>query len=215
MGFTFGPQKLELSFPDEWKDETIYSFKGPEDSGVQHGLLLTVDEAPETDDVQAYAERRLAVLEATLTNLEFLKQAERRHPSQCPAYEVVYKWVPAEGKVVFQKQVWLMADGTAFNFTATFSKKTIQTVGIEVDAIIDSFRTAAQAGATTAGGKSRFALKPSAIKIKKLPGFRKPAPKQPAAKKPPAKKPAVKKPTAKKPAVKKPTTKKPAVKKPR
>jgi hypothetical protein len=38
-----------------------------------------------------------------------------------------------------QKQVYIIIGGKAYNFTSSFSKKTIKTIGTEVDAIIDSF----------------------------------------------------------------------------
>jgi hypothetical protein len=206
MAFTFGDQTFALSFPDLWKDETIYSFKGPEDSGIQHGLLVTIDREPDTDDLARYAEARVNALENTLQGAEFLKQDEKELSSGYPAYEVVYKWVPTEGKVLWQRQVWILAEGAVYNFTASFSKKTFKTIGREVDEIIESFGVGG--APEQAEPEKKFAL----LGIRRK---GKPAVKKPTVKKPSTKKPGVKKPVAKKPPVKKPVAKKPTVKKPK
>lgn len=196
MAFIFGQPKFILSFPDNWKDETMYSFKGPEDSGVQHGLLVTVDDEPGTGDMVRYAKDRINALKNTLTGAEFLKEEEKQLSADYPAYEVVYKWIPSEGKVLFQKQVWVLVDGVVYNLTASFSKKTIKTIGKEVDAIIDSLRKPSSAAPVGAPAK-KISLTKMILPIKKgRPAIRKPAVKKkpPVAKKPQAaKKPSVKK----------------------
>ena len=206
MAFTFGDQTFALSFPDLWKDETMYSFKGPEDSGIQHGLLVTIDREPDTADLARYARECIYALESTLAGAEFLKQEEKELSSGYPAYEAVYKWVPSEGKVLWQKQVWIMAEGTVYNFTASFSKKTFKTIGREVDEIIDSFAPGGERPAQTES-RGKFSL--LSIKKGKKPVFKKPTLKKPASKKPPVKKPTVKKPVVTKQMVTKPRVKKP------
>lgn len=131
---------IKLALPPDWVDETVYTFKGPDDSGVQHNLVLMIDNESKPDDITVYAKERIRTLEQTLSGFELLNEQPRKLKSGFGAYEAIYKWIPTEGKIIFQKQVYLIAYGVAYNFTASFSKKTLQTIGIEVDAIIDSFK---------------------------------------------------------------------------
>jgi hypothetical protein len=61
-------------------------------------------------------------------------------PDGTPEYEIVYKYVPAENVILFQKQIYMRKEEKAFVFTATFSKKTLATLGNQIDSIIASFR---------------------------------------------------------------------------
>jgi hypothetical protein len=131
-----------IVLPDSWKNETIYTYKGPDDSGVQHNLVVMVDTELETQDLNSYAQQRIQAMMNTLNGFELLGQRERPLKSGLGAYEAVFKWIPTEGKVIFQKQVYLISDGKGYNFTASFSKKTLKTIGNDVDAIIDSFTPA-------------------------------------------------------------------------
>ena len=75
----------------------------------------------------------------TMPAAELLKEEEKTLPNGAPVYEVIYKWVPANEKVVFQKLVYMIRDGVAYSFSANFSKKTIKTIGAEFDEIVNSF----------------------------------------------------------------------------
>jgi len=131
---------VKLNLPPDWIDETVYTYKGPDDSGIQHNLVLMVDGESRPDDITAYAKERIHTLAQTLGGFELLSERPRKLKTGFDAYEAVYKWIPAEGKIIFQKQVYLIAYGTTYNFTASFSKKTLQTIGVDVDAMIDSFK---------------------------------------------------------------------------
>lgn len=131
---------VKLNLPPDWIDETVYTYKGPDDSGVQHNLVLMIDNESKPDDIIAYAKQRIQILGQTLGGFELLSERPRKLKSGFDAYETVYKWIPTEGKIIFQKQVYLIAYGITYNFTASFSKKTLQTIGVDVDTIIDSFK---------------------------------------------------------------------------
>jgi hypothetical protein len=132
--------RFQLDLPPDWIDETVYTYKGPDDSGVQHNLVLMVDSESKPDDITAYAKERIRTLEQTLGGFELLSERPRKLKSGFDAYEAIYKWIPTEGKIIFQKQVYLIAYSVTYNFTASFSKKTLQTIGVDVDAMIDSFK---------------------------------------------------------------------------
>ncbi len=130
---------FHLTLPEDWEDQTIYTYKGPDDSGVQHNLIIQVDGELETTDLERYAQIRIETLKGALQGLELLNETKKMLKSGLPAYEVIFKWVPTEGKVIFQKQVYVIVGGKAYNFTSSFSKKTLKTIGCDVDGIIDSF----------------------------------------------------------------------------
>jgi hypothetical protein len=132
-----------ITLPDRWSDRTVYLFQGPDDSGVQHNLQLVIE--PETDagDVAEYARTRIDNMMASLQGAEILKEEQKTLADGRAAYECVYKWIPVDGQINFNKVVYLMFDGVGYTFAANFSKKTIKTIGVEVDRIIESFRPGA------------------------------------------------------------------------
>ena len=117
----------------------MHQFLGPDDSGVQHVLNLVVDPNAQTDDVEDYARDRIDQIVESMPAAEILKEEQKMLASGVEAYEAVYKWVSPNGKVTFQKLVYMIRDGVAYTFSANFSKKTIKTIGVEVDRIIESF----------------------------------------------------------------------------
>ena len=132
--------QFQMILYDGWEDQSVYTFKGPEDGGVQHNLLLVIDRDISGIDLAEYAEQKIEGLKEGLQGMEILKQEEKPLKSGIPAYEVVFKWVPSPDNILFQKQVYLVVDNKGYTFTATFSKKTLQTIANEVDAMINSFR---------------------------------------------------------------------------
>jgi hypothetical protein len=128
-----------INLPDAWEDQTVYTFKGPDDSGVQHNLVLIIDNEVGGVNLKTYGKLRLDSIKGNLPGFELLGEREKELKSGAPAYEIVYKWAPADDKILFQKQVFTIIDGKAYNFTSSFSKKTIKTIGVQVDEIIDSF----------------------------------------------------------------------------
>ncbi len=207
----FDSRRFNLVFPEHWKDTTQFSFDGPEVSGVKHSLMVTLDEESKPKDLVSYAKDRIALLMETLECATVLKEGELETDTGFTGYEVVYKWSPVEGAPLFQRQTWIIAEDVVFNFVASFSKKTIKTVGQEIDLIIHSFMFGAGAEVVSEDKapekKKLFGLFGGGAK-KAVSGIKKPL-----AKKPLVKKPLVKKPVAKKPLVKKPNLKKPVLKK--
>ena len=53
--------RFTLTFPDGWSDSTVFTFNGPEDSGVKHNIVVTID--PFFDKIMsiaAYAKQRVS-----------------------------------------------------------------------------------------------------------------------------------------------------------
>lgn len=131
--------RFKIELPDGWEDQTIHYFMGPDESGLQHSLSLQVDPQPNTDDLGEYARERIDQALESIPGAEVLKEEEKQLPNGALAYEVVYKWAPSEDKVVFQKLVFVKHGKTMYNFNGTFTKKTIKTIGVEVDRMIAAF----------------------------------------------------------------------------
>lgn len=132
---------FSLTFPDGWKETTVYTFEGPHDSGVQHNLVLVIDSSvPEKTELAEYAKMQFGTNKEILPGYALISETERRLSSGLAAYEIVYKYAPSDDTVLFQKQVFLIIEGKGYIFTSTFSKKTLQTIAVEVDQIIANFR---------------------------------------------------------------------------
>ena len=129
---------FHLNLPHGWEDQTVYTLKGPHDSGVQHMVILVVDRAPNCSSVAAYGEDRINTLEMTLQGMEVLKQEQQVLPDGTDAYECVYKWVSVDNDVRYMRTVYLLIDGAGYTFSGNFSKKTLHTVGNDMDAIVHS-----------------------------------------------------------------------------
>ena len=131
--------RFEVDLPARWKETTVYTYQGPDDSGVQHNITLVVDREPAAPDLATYAAERRSQLLATLQGIDILKEEERTMESGYPAYELVYKWIPVEGTVVYQKVLFMLVGRVVCTFSGNFSKKTIKTIGVEFDRIASSF----------------------------------------------------------------------------
>jgi hypothetical protein len=133
---------FQLTFPDEnWKETTVYTFEGPHDSGVQHNLVLTIDQnVPKDIVLKDYAKGQFEATTRMLPGFEFVEEKERKMPSGDPIYEITYKYIPAEEVVLFQKQWYLFAHNKAFIFTSTFNKKTLNTIMNDVMKIVGSLK---------------------------------------------------------------------------
>ncbi len=129
---------FKVTLPDSWKDTTVHTFMGPEDSGVQHNMTLVVDKEDEYFELAGYvAERRDQMLE-TLQGIEILKDEQKNLTNGTPGWELVYKWIPVEGTVIFQKMRFLLIDKAIYTVSCNFSKKTIKTIGVEFEGIVES-----------------------------------------------------------------------------
>lgn len=132
---------FQLTFPDGWKETTVYTFEGPHDSGVQHNLVLVVDPFIKKDtELKDYAQAQIAGPKKVMPGFEMVSEKDKMMPDGTPAYEIVFKYIPAESMILFQKQIYMRKEGKAFIFTATFSKKTLSTIAYQIDNVISSFR---------------------------------------------------------------------------
>jgi len=131
-----------ISLPENWADQTCHTFTGPEIENFRHNLIVTCEKKNDkTHDLTSLARTRIEHLRQNLQGIEILKSEEKKLLSSGrTAFEVVYKYTPDGGGTIYQKQVFVLEDKKLFTFTASFLKETLQTIGAQVDEIIDSFR---------------------------------------------------------------------------
>lgn len=132
--------QFSISLPEDWSDTTVHTFQGPFDSGVQHNLVLVIDSKVDKKmDVASYAKSQLTQSKVALPGFEMINEKEKTMKYDISAYEIVYKYIPADEVTLYQKQVFIIIKGIAYSFTSSFSKKTLKTIAHEVDEIIASF----------------------------------------------------------------------------
>ncbi|MBN1578803.1 MAG: DcrB-related protein [Chitinispirillaceae bacterium] len=133
---------FQLTFPDsDWKETTTYTFEGPNDSGVQHNLVLAImDDFPKNVELKDWAKAQCDVSTHLLPGFEYVEEKENTLPSGVKTYEIVYKYIPADEVILFQKQWYMFIDEKAYIFTSTFSKKTLNTILNDVARIVASLR---------------------------------------------------------------------------
>jgi len=131
---------FKLTFPDsDWKETTTYTFEGPNDSGVQHNLVLVIlDSIPNGAVLGEYAKAQCDMSTYMLPGFEYVEEKDNELPSGIKTYEIIYKYIPADGVVLFQKQWYMFIDKKAYIFTSTFSKKTLATIANDVAEIVAS-----------------------------------------------------------------------------
>ncbi len=130
---------FRLTFPEGWEEITVHTYQGPDDSGVQHNIVLTIN--PNLDsktDLADFVQAQLEASTASLPALEMLGKETVQHPAGMAMCEVVYRYKPADEVTCYQKQYYLIADGKGYIFTSTFSKKTLRTIAHDVDEIVRS-----------------------------------------------------------------------------
>ena len=130
---------FRLELPDGWANETIYMFRGPEDGGLQHYLRLVVHPDVGKRSLEDFARDHIESVKQNLGSIEVLREEPRQLESGLETYEFVYKWIPTEDKVIFQKFVYLVIGRKGYQFSCEFNQRTRKTVALEVDKIINSF----------------------------------------------------------------------------
>ena len=133
--------KFHLTLPASWSDQSSYNFIGPAVNSVQHRLTMLLDNNPGNTDLLNYALDRIAMLKATYPDMVVIKDEEKSLPGGTAAYEFVYRLNVAGSSAEFTKFVYILRDGKGYTFTASFSKYSLKTIGLEVDQIINSLVT--------------------------------------------------------------------------
>lgn len=129
------PFKFDL--PKGWEDQTVYVFQGPNEADLDHSIMLTLDRKLRHDDISDYAYEKTSPIVETMDNIDVLKNEEITLPNGNPAWEFVYKWVPADDMIFFQKYIFVFKENIGFAFSGKFTKQTIKTVGAQFKQIVE------------------------------------------------------------------------------
>lgn len=133
---------FDIDLPNGWKDRTVHTFMGPDESGVQHILTLVIDRDVSNIELSKFARERINAVVDSMPGIDVLRDEEKTLSDGRAVHEFIYKWAPVDGKVIFQKQIYMLIDEVGYTFSANFSEKTIEAIGSDVEHIISSFQPA-------------------------------------------------------------------------
>ena len=122
-----------------WEDKTIYTLSGPVTDGIQHNVIINIDRDVPFDNLTDYAAWQIKTLEDELKGCMLLKRGETKLNNGTDAYEAIFKWYPVEDVRIYQHQIYVLINKTAYKMTASFTKKTRQTLGPKVERMMLSF----------------------------------------------------------------------------
>jgi len=134
---SFIGDRFNIELPGEWEDQTVYHFRGPDDGDVSHTMSVTVTRHLQHDDVTQFAKQYTAVLLDNLQGVEVLKDEETSVAGCHQSYEFVYRWMPSDEIVTFNKYVFVIAEDLGFVFQCEFTKKTLKTIGSQFSEIVE------------------------------------------------------------------------------
>ena len=124
---------------EDWEDKTLYTLTGPVTDGIQHNVIITIDKDPAFDNVIEYADLQITTLEKELKSCMLLKRGETKLTNGTEAYEAIFSWYPTDELRIYQHQIFVMVEKAAYKMTASFTKKTRQTIGPAVVRMMLSF----------------------------------------------------------------------------
>ena len=124
---------------EDWQDKTIYTLAGPVTDGIQHNVIINVDPDLPFENLIDYAEWQIKTLEEELKGCTLLKKDETKLTNGMDAYEAIFSWFPTDDIKIYQHQIFVLVEKTAYKLTASFTKKTRQTLGPQVLRMMLSF----------------------------------------------------------------------------
>lgn len=124
---------------EEWIDKTIYTITGPVTDGIQHNVIINVDHENAYETLADFAEWQIKTLEEELKGCTLLKKGETQLTNGTEAYEAIFSWYPIDDFRIYQHQIYVLIDNVAYKLTASFTKKTRQTIGPAIVRMMLSF----------------------------------------------------------------------------
>ncbi len=125
--------------PEGWNDKTIHTLYGPIDDGIQHNIIISVEYGITCNTVEQYADIQIESLENNLKSFILLKRDKISLSNGFPAYKIVFRWYPTENMRLYQEQIFVLVNKTAYKLTSSFTKKTRKTLGRQIEQILMSF----------------------------------------------------------------------------
>jgi hypothetical protein len=136
---TFRGNGFTVDQLEEWTDKTIYTITGPVTDGIQHNVIINVDHENAYETLTDYAEWQIKTLEEELKGCTLLKKGETQLTNGTEAYEAIFSWYPLDDFKIYQHQIYVLIDNIAYKLTASFTKKTRQTIGPAIVRMMLSF----------------------------------------------------------------------------
>ncbi|MGA9292900.1 MAG: DcrB-related protein [Ignavibacteriaceae bacterium] len=130
-----------LNMLEDWQDKTIYTLTGPVTDGIQHNVIINVDPEVPFENLIDYADWQIKTLEEELKSCTLLKRGEIKLDNGIDAYEAIFSWFPLDDVRIYQHQIFVLMEKAAYKLTASFTKKTRQTLGPQVLRMMLSFNT--------------------------------------------------------------------------
>lgn len=135
----YNADQFSFNLLEDWQDKTIFTLTGPVTDGIQHNVLINVDPDVPFDTVEEYAAWQIKTLEDELKGCILLKEGKLKLDNNMDAYEAIFSWYPTNELRIYQHQIYVLQDKTAYKMTASFTKKTRQTIGPSVIRMMLSF----------------------------------------------------------------------------
>ncbi|TFH01115.1 MAG: DUF1795 domain-containing protein [Calditrichales bacterium] len=126
--------------PADWMDKTIYTITGPVEKGIQHNVIITVEENNPFTALLDYVDWHIHTLERELKECRLIKKDKIVLTNGIIAYEAIFTWFPTKSMEIWQKQIFILVGKTGYKITASFTRETLHTLGPIVDRMIQSFR---------------------------------------------------------------------------
>jgi hypothetical protein len=138
-GKLFQANAFTIKKLEGWQDKTIYTLTGPVENGIQHNVIITVETNNAFHSLLDYADWNIQTLENELKGCRLLKKDQTVLNNGIPAYEAVFSWYPTDELRIYQQQLYILTNKTGYKLTASFTKKTRQTLGPKVERMMLSF----------------------------------------------------------------------------
>ena len=131
--------RFSMELSSEWVDKTSYIIVGPEEDGIQHNIIVKIENNVDIPNIATLVREKVKDLSGHLELFRGLNHEPVQLNQSYPAYEVAYKWTPAGKREVYQRMMFVLANQTVYTLTVTFSEKTFKRLGPHVSEIYKSF----------------------------------------------------------------------------
>lgn len=118
---------------DDWEDKTLYTLLGPVTDGIQHNVIIDVERGADFDSLEEFADWHIKTLEDELKSCILLKRGEIKLTNGTDAYEAIFSWYPSDETRIYQQQIFVFVEKTAYKITASYTKKTRKTLGPAIE----------------------------------------------------------------------------------
>ena len=145
-GAPYKAHTFTITLPDGWKDRTIFTLTGPVEDGIQHNVVIMVDDDCTFESVVDYADWQIRALEDELRACRLLKKGKKTLTNGMPAYEAIFRWEPTDSLRLYQHQIYAVVGTMGYKATASFTKKTRKTLGPKIERMMLSLLPAQASG---------------------------------------------------------------------